>query len=181
MNPWSILAGVLIVIAAAGGGYYEGWSHRGDREAAVQLDLLKQKNVAIEVERVRADGLAAELEVSRREVRTVTVEVIKTIPSVTTVYVEKPGETPQAIPAAVVVWGAVRLYNRALRPDLPAGAGEFAYPPGATELTRAKIDTPDILAVHAENAGKYAECRAQLNKLIDFELGRQAPAAAADQ
>lgn len=178
MNPWAILGGLLLVIAAAGGGYYEGWEKRGDHEATVALKVERAAAAALAKETARADGLAGQLAVEQGIIHERIVEVVKEIPKVTTVYVEVPGETPKAIPPAVIVWGAVRLYNSALRPDLRAGAIELAHPAGATDLTRAPVDTPDILSVHAENAGKYAECRAQLNKLIDFEIGRQAPPSA---
>lgn len=174
MNPYALLGGLILAISLAGGGYYQGWERRGDHEAAVQLKATLAANKLLAEEKLRGDGLAAELELEKRNIKTVTIEVIKEIPKVTTVYVEVPGETPKAIPPAVITFGAVRLFNRSLRPDLPAGASEFAYPPGATNVTRAPVDTPDILAVHAENGAKYAECRTQLNKLIDYELGKPA-------
>lgn len=173
LNPWAIVAALVLAISLAGGGYYQGWEMRGDHEAAAAFLLKQQTDVALEVERSRADGLAAELAAEVRNIKTVTIEVIKEIPKISTVYIEAANETPKPIPDAVIVWGAVRLYNRALRPDLPAGSSEFAYPAGTTDITRAKIGIPDILGVHVENAGRYAECRAQLNKLIDFEIGRQ--------
>jgi hypothetical protein len=172
LNPWALLGALMLAIAIAAGGYYEGWEMRGDHEAAVALKVKERADKALADERARGERLAADLEEEKRNVKTVTVEVVKEVPKVTTVYVEVPGEAPKAIPPAVITWGAVRLYNRALRPDLPGSAREFAYPPGGTDVTRAPVDTPDILSVHAENGGKYAECRAQLNKLIDFELGR---------
>lgn len=171
MNPYTIIGALVAAIALAGGGYYEGWSHRGDHEAAIALKVERAAAVVLAAETKRADGLAGQLAVEKGIIHEVIVEVVKEIPKFTTVYVEAPGEPAKPIPAAVFVWGAVGLYNRALRPDLPPGAGEFAYPAGATDITRAKIDIPDVLSVHTINAGKYAECRAQLNKLIDFELG----------
>lgn len=172
MNPYSIIAGLLVSIGLAAGGYAAGWSQRGDHEAAIALKAKIAADVELEKERKRGDALATDLEIEKRNIKTVTVEVIKEIPKVTTVYVEVPGEAPKIIPPAIVTFGAVRLYNIALRPDLPKAASEFAYPPGATDITRAKVDTPDILAVHAINASKYAECRSQLNKLIDWHEGK---------
>lgn len=189
MNPYAIIGAIAMAIALAGGGYYQGWEMRGDHEAAIALklerkvaaDKLEAARVAaatLAAEVKRADELEAKLAIEKGTIHEVVVEVIKEVPKVTTVYVEVPGEKPKAIPPAVIVWGAVSLYNRALRPDLPASSSEFAHPPGATDLTRAPVDTPDILNVHAINAGKYAECRASLNKLIDFELGKAKPAPA---
>lgn len=172
MNPYSILAGLIVSIGLAVGGYAAGWSQRGDHEAANALKEKIAADAELKKERERGDALAVDLEAEKRNIKTVTVEVIKEIPKVTTVYVEVPGETPKIIPPSVITFGAVRLYNHALRPDLPESASEFAYPPGATDITRAKVDTPDILAVHAINASKYAECRVQLNKLIDWHEGK---------
>ncbi len=174
MNPWTIIGGLVAAIALAGGGYYEGWSKRGDHEAAVALVAERAAAVVLAAETKRAEGLAGQLAVEKGTIHERIVEVVKEIPKFTTVYVEVPGEPAKPIPPAVIVWGAVGLYDRALRPDLPAGASEFAHPAGATDVTRSPADTADILAVHTVNAGRYAECRAQLNKLIDFELGKPA-------
>jgi len=168
--PWLILAGVLLVAALTGGAYYAGWDMRGDREAAKQLKAQQELQAEIDAQRERSNKLAAELELEKRNIKTVTVEVIKEVPKVTKVYVEKPGEPPKAIPPAVYTNGFVRLWNRALRPDLPASAGESAGAPGGADLAQAPIDSPDILNNHAGNAEQYAECRAQLNALIsDWE------------
>lgn len=172
INPYIIIAILVALIGTGAGGFGAGWSLRGDHEDAIALDLKKAQDAKIDAERKRADDLAGELEIERRNIKTVTVEVVKEIPKYTTVYVEKPNEEPRPIPPAVVVWGAVRMFDRALRPDLPDGSSEFAYPPGATDITRAPVDISDILSVHAVNAGKWAECRAQLNKLIDYEKGK---------
>lgn len=174
MNPYIIIAILVAFIGTGAGSFSFGWSTRGDHDDAIMLDVKKANDKLLADERERADKLATDLEAEKRNIKTVEVEVIREIPKVTTVYVEKPNEAPRPIPAAIVVWGAVRLFNSALRPDLPEGSSEFAYPPGATDITRAPIDIPDILGVHAINASKYAECRAQLNKLIDFEIGKGA-------
>ena len=178
MNPYAIIGALLLAISLAGGGYYAGWDQRGDHEAAIALTVERAAARKLAAETKRADGLAGELAIEVRNIKTVTVEVIKEVPKVTTVYIERPGDEPIAIPPAIITFGAVRLYNRSLRPDLRPGAGELAYPAGATDITRSPIDIPDILSVHAENGTKYAECRAQLNKLIDYEKGRSVPASA---
>lgn len=178
MNPYSIIAALVASIALAAGGYYAGWQQRGDHEAAITLTAKLAHDKLLSDERKRADVLATELELEKQNIKTVTIEVIKEIPKYTNVYIERGQnvtiEPPKPIPPAIVTFGTVRLFNRSLRPDLPASASEFAYPAGVTDITRADIDTKDILAVHAVNAGKYAECRSQLNKLIDFELGKPA-------
>lgn len=172
--PWMILAGVLALAGVVGGSFYEGWSMRGDREAAKQLVAEREWAAKIEAERKRGDGLAQELELEKQNIKTVTVEVIKEVPKYTTVYVEKPGETPKPIPSAVIVWGAVGLWNDALAAGMSGASGKPARPAGATDLSRSPLDTPDLLNNAAINFGKYAECRAQLNKLIDFYEGKTA-------
>lgn len=174
-NPWAILGAVLFAIALAGGGYYEGWQKRGDHEAAVQLEIVNQKNIQIEVERARADGLASELEQEKQNIKTVTVEVIKQVPMVTTIYTERVGDAPLPIPPAVYTVGFMRLWNDALfaTSQLPTGAGQPLDISGGADTLRAKIDSPDVLYNHLENAGKWAACRAQLRKLIDVEKGRK--------
>lgn len=176
MNPYAIIAALVTSIALAAGGYYAGWEQRGDHEAAITLKAKMVADANLKKAQDRADVLATDLETEKRNIKTVTVEVIKEIPKYTNVYIERGQdvtiEPPKPIPAAIYTFGTVRLYNRVLRPDLPESASEFAYPAGGTDITRAEVDTKDILAVHAENAGKWAECRSQLNKLIDFELGR---------
>lgn len=172
-KPWLIIGGAAISVAVVVGSYWAGWSARGDREAARLLEEQKHYAELLEKERQRGDQLAVALEKEKQNIKTVSVEVVKEVPKVTTVYVERPGDAEKPIPPAVITWGTVRLYNRALRPDLPGTAGEFAYPPGRSDLARAPVDIPDILNNHVVNASKYAECRAQLNALIDWHEGRK--------
>lgn len=168
----TIIAAVFAVLAALGGSYYAGWHQRGVKELADQAVEREQHQAWLDAERERGNKLAVELEQEKRNVKTVTVEVVKEIPKVTTVYVERGSNEAKPIPPAIYTYGFVRLYNSALRPELPKTAGEFAYPAGTTNITRAEVGTADILTVHAINAGKYAECRAQLNKLIDWHEGK---------
>ena len=70
----------------------------------------------------------------------------------------------------------VRLYDDALRPgggaSAPSGepAGQ-AQGAAAAHAGATPASEWDVAWVHAENAARWAECRAQLNALIDFELG----------
>ncbi len=173
MNPYSIIGALLFSIALAGGSYYAGWEQRGDHEAAAALELKVKTDAAEKAERDRADGLAADLETEKRNIKTVTVEVIKEVPKVTTVYKETPNAPLQPIPDAIYTYGFVGLWDRALAGgQLSAGAVKPADPAGGSDLLRAPVKSQDILTNAAENFSKYAECRAQLNKLIDFEVGR---------
>lgn len=188
LNPYAIIGAILMAIALAGGGYYQGWEKRGDHEAAIALkaerkvaaDKLEAARVAAEklaAEHERADKLAGELALEKENIKTVTIEKIKEVPVVTTVYKESPNAPVIAIPASVYTVGFVRVWNDAYRTiGIPPSPGVPADPSGDADLVRAKVGSSDILTNHIENAGKHAACYAQLNKLIDFELGRGKPA-----
>ena len=172
MNPWGILGAVLLAIGLAGGGYYEGWSQRGDHEAALQLVAERAAADDLKKERERGDALAVQLDIERGAIHEATITQIKEIPAVTTTYQEAPDAPVQNIPPAVYTVGFVRLWNDSLYTSLPKPTGQPFGAAESTDTLRAKIDSPDVLANAVENFGKYAACRAQLNKLIDFELGR---------
>lgn len=197
MNPYAIIGALLLAIGLAGGGYYEGWSQRGDHETAVAAkakekadaeklaavekaakareDELKAAMSKAEDERKRGDLLAMDLEESKRRVRTVTVEVIKEVPTVTTVYKEAPDAPAKAIPDAIFTVGFVRLYDRALAGELlPEATSKLADEAGGADLLRSGLTQAQLLNNHADNAGKAAECRKQLNKLIDWHEGKGA-------
>lgn len=171
--PWMILGAVVLLAALTGGAFYQGWSMRGDREAAKELKVQQQMQAEIEAQRAIGDKLAADLEAEKRNIKTVTVEVVKQVPKVVTKYVEKKGEAPKDIPPAVYTNGFVGLWNDSLAARVPKPTGGADDPAGGSDLVRAPFDSADILTNHAVNAGQYAECRAQLNKLIDFEMARQ--------
>ncbi len=182
MNPYAIIGGLLLVIAAAGGGYYQGWEKRGDHEATIALEVERAAAKLLAAETKRADGLAGELALEKQNIKTVTIEMIKEVPAVTTIYKESPDAPVQVIPDAVYTFGFMRVWNGAYGTMLmPASAGRPADPSGEADLVRAKIGSADVLSNHVENAGKHADCYAQLNKLINFELGRQPPVPAGGQ
>lgn len=162
----------LVVLALASWG---GWEWRGSVDNAERLEALQAAQKQADEARAAGDKLAAELEQARRQIRTVEVEVVREIPKVTTVYVEKPSDPIiRPIPAAVLTWGFVGLWDRALRPDLPDAASGPAGAASGARIARAPADTPDLLANHAVNAAGYAECRRQLNALIDWYEGQAA-------
>lgn len=174
--PYGLLAALIAAIGLAGGGYYEGWSLRGDRDSAQYLLAQKKADDAwqgkVDAANARGDKLAADLETEKGNIKTVTVTQIQRVPVVTKSYAEKFGETLKAIPAAVYTVGFVGVYNDALDPSvehaLPIPAGVAPGSAGDPNTARASIDTPDVLNNVVVNGGKYADCRAQLNKLIDW-------------
>jgi hypothetical protein len=173
--PYGLLAALIAAIGLAGGGYYEGWSLRGDRDSAQYLLAQKKADDAwqgkVDAANARGDKLASALEGEKANVKTVTLTVVKEIPKVTTVYKERP-DGPSIPLANVFTWGFVRLWDDASDPtvkhDVSAAAGVPASAAAEADLVRSSVSTADVLGNHAENAGQYADCRNQLNALIDW-------------
>lgn len=173
MNPYSIIAALVASIALSVGSYYAGWQQRGDHEAAITLKAKIAADANLAAERKRGDGLATELEKERLNIKTVTIEIIKEVPKVTTVYKERENAPTIQIPEHIYTVGFVRLWNESYIPDLRKTPSKFADQTGrADDLIRAKVVADDILQNHIENAGKWAKCRADLNKLIDWHEGK---------
>lgn len=174
--PWVILAVVLAIGGAGAFGYYKGDSTRGKLDAATYAAAQKKADDAWQKKLDAAtdvgNKLAATLAVVKEKIQTVTVTQIQRVPVVTKSYEEQFGETLKAIPAAVYTAGFVGVWNNALDPSvehaLPVPAGVAAGSAGDPNVARAAIDTPDVLSNEVVNGGKYADCRAQLNKLIDW-------------
>lgn len=170
---------ILAIVAAFGGGNWLGWELRGDHEKAIQSDekdkIVAEWQAKVAKEKKVGDDTLVALEAERRNIKTVTVEVIKQIPKVTTNYVEVQGEPLKIIPPAIFTNGFVRLWNNALfAGQLSYSLSELTDEARGTDQVRAKIDSPDILANATENFAKYADCRAQLNKLIDWHTAMNA-------
>lgn len=188
MNPYAIIGALVLAISLCTGSYFAGWENRGNHEAAITLE--KERDAALKAEELRvaaaialkketdrANTLAGELDLEKQNIKTVTIEKIKEVPVVTTVYKESPNAPAQPIPDAIFTTGFVRLWNDAYGPTASGRRPiEPADPSGEADLVRAKVTSADILNNHIDNAGKHAACYAQLNKLIDFELGRAPPA-----
>lgn len=171
INPYVIISALCILIATGAGGFGFGWAVRGDHDDAIALKVKKEHDEKVEAERKRGDGLAVELDEEKRNIKTVTVEVVKEIPKVTTVYKESPNAPIQPIPDPVYTYGFVRLWDSALSTGVLATTGDAADQARGADIVRAPFKQADILENHAVNASKYAECRAQLNKLIDWHEG----------
>jgi hypothetical protein len=176
--PWALLGVVLAIGAAGAFGYYEGDSTRGARDAATYAAAQKKADDAwqgkIDVANSRGNKLAADLELEKANVKTVTVTVVKEIPKVTTVYKETAGAPSIAIPDAIYTWGFVRLWDDALDPtvkhDVSGAAGVPAGSAAEADLVRSTVSTQDVLGNSVQNSGQYADCRNQLNALIDWHV-----------
>ena len=174
--PWALLAVALAIGAAGAFGYYKGDSTRGKLDAATYATAQKNADDAWQAKLDAAtdvgNKLSATLATQKQQIQTVTVTQIQRVPVVTKSYAEQFGETLKAIPPAVYTAGFVGVWNNALDPSvehaLPVPAGVAAGSAGDPNVARASIDTPDVLANEVVNGGKYADCRASLNKLIDW-------------
>lgn len=174
--PWALLAAVIAIGAAGSFGFYKGDRMRAAEDSAQYAAAQRKADAVwqgkVDAANARGDKIAADLEVEKANVKTVTLTVVKEIPKVTTVYKEKAGAPSIAIPDAVFTWGFVRLWNDALDPsvkhDVSKSAGVTADTAGDADLVRSPVATADVLANEAQNAGQYADCRNQLNALIDW-------------
>jgi hypothetical protein len=183
--PWAILGVVLAIGAAGAGGYYEGDTTRGKLDAAqyakAQLAADNAWQAKLTAANKVGDKLATDLEAEKANVKTVTLTVVQQVPKVTTVYKEKAGAPSISIPDSIYTWGFVRLYDDALDPtvkhDVSAAAGVPASSAAEADLVRSTVSTADVLDNHAENAGQYADCRNQLNALIDWHTNNPTEAA----
>ena len=183
--PWAILGVVLAIGAAGAGGYYKGDTTRGKLDAAEYAKAQLAADTAwqgkIDAADARGNVLALNLETEKRRDKTVIVTQIQRVPVVTKSYAEKFGETLKAIPPAVFTVGFVGVWNNALDPSvehaLPVPAGVTPGSASDPNTTRASIDTPDVLANEVVNGGNYADCRSQLNALIDWHTNNPTEAA----
>ena len=174
--PWALLAVVVAIGAAGAFGFYKGDAMRAAQDSAKYAAAQKRADDAwqakVDTQRARGDKIAADLETEKANVKTVTVTVVKEVPKVTTVYKEKAGAPSIPIPAAVYTWGFVRLWDDALDPsvkhDVSAAAGVPASAAADADLVKSSVSTADVLGNEAQNAGQYADCRNQLNALIDW-------------
>jgi hypothetical protein len=171
------LFGLGIITAIVGGiflgGYHKGYDVREASDAKLQQQADTAWQTKLDAANANGAELAAKLATASANVRTVTQTVIKEVPKVTTVYKEKPGAPVQAIPVAVITWGFVRLWNDASDPTVkhavPASVAGSSETAADADLVKSGVTVGDILDNHAANAGQYADCRNQLNALIDFE------------
>ncbi|MCE0999405.1 DNA-packaging protein [Pseudomonas sp. NMI1173_11] len=125
--------------------------------------------------------LAADLVAKRDELRTVTEKLNGDIKRVTTLYRRALDAQPEALPPALFTVGFVRVWNSALfgaattaTVAVPSSgsttSGADAAPSGssAPDDLIAGVTSADLLANQIRNGEGYADCRAQLTKLITW-------------
>lgn len=164
-----LLIGVFVVAVLAGGGFWLGWSHRGDADqlAAQKAELAAQAQLA--QANARGEMLSAKLglaiQQTRVEYRTITEEVphvvFKTAPAA-------PGAPVPHMCVAGFTAGFVSLWNLALDPGVPAATGRAFNPATVTDTADSGITQSDLLFNHIDNAQQCTEVRQQLGALIEW-------------
>jgi hypothetical protein len=52
---WMVVAAAIVVLSSLGGGFYGGWSMRGDKETAARVEEVQKYQRLYEAEKLRAD------------------------------------------------------------------------------------------------------------------------------
>ncbi|MEW9900988.1 hypothetical protein ABWL39_20400 [Chitinivorax sp. PXF-14] len=190
--PVCLVAILLAGIAGVGAGWH--WrSAAADAEAAAQIatlqaeqasqhaDAERQARERLQAEQQHMQAVAAELLDARAQIDRQQAELKRRITHVTQTYRPAPEATPVPVPAPVVTWGVVRLWNRltAACDRLPAadigagidtssaacaaaGAGIFA------DDLASGVSLDDMLAQLADYAGRCQAIEAGLNAYIEY-------------
>lgn len=155
--PYRILIIWITVFGLFLGGYWMGKSDEREDQQVKQLAQERAANAKYHAEVDRGNALAAQLESTKAQTRTVT----KTITREVNHYV-----TPLSISHCTIPLGFVRLHDAAAANRMPEAPDVDVDAPGGVDLAA-------VAATVAENYGECNAWREQLNALIDFEEGRR--------
>lgn len=171
--------GIVALVASLLGGA-AGWEVRGwkaDSDISTIKDEFQQridaqteaKNKALDELAVANRNAARNLENQKQLIND------KSFKIKSEVLHEKANALNSSAPVCAISPEWVRIYNDALRSasDPSEGSGKpSATTEGAGDVGAGATGTDqwEVLWVHAENGTRWAECRAQLNALIDYEL-----------
>ncbi|MGE8615747.1 MAG: hypothetical protein ACN6PF_25870 [Achromobacter veterisilvae] len=193
-TAWSVL-----VVAVGLGGYMHGYgyatkqaqaSHNAYvvKQSQATADALAKHLRELRAEQERGDALSEQLLSTNAENAKLSNDLKKRVPRVSTVYIEKPGAAPVALPDRPFTVGWVRDYNAALgirMPQAPAAAGPAArtaagiQAAGAldgidpADLARSTVSQADVLDNHIDNAAVCKKLAAQLNAILDLDEGKK--------
>ncbi len=155
--------------------------HEAELRFMAESAVISLKKAADELIASQAYGnqLAADLVAKRDELRAVTDKLTGEIQRVTTLYRRALDEQPEPLPPAVFTVGFVRVWNSALFGTTTAaavspsgitssGVDAAAARASAADDLIAGITRADLLANQIRNGEGYADCRAQLTKLIKW-------------
>lgn len=171
ITGWKFMLVAGLIIAAGAG--YGGWTARGWKAgsdlAALQASFdADRQAMRDEADRVRDIGDQTGIEASRTFAQESAAISSGTSRVKQGIFNAQREAAAAGRPNCLLDRQWVQLYNEALHPadNADPAAGEpAAAPPGA-----GPVDQWDVQLVHAENAGRWAVCRSNLNALIDFEL-----------
>ncbi|SOZ12068.1 hypothetical protein [Cupriavidus taiwanensis] len=132
----------------------------------------------------RGNRLSADLAKAEGQIDTLSQQLRTRVDRVTTVYREAPGAALKPLPVCIFTRGWLRDYNAAIGAAVPAageGASASSQAPAAgiaadgdDELAPAGIDASSILTHHIDYGARTRKLEEQLNRLIDFEEGKDA-------
>ncbi|MCS5517035.1 DNA-packaging protein [Pseudomonas qingdaonensis] len=150
------------------------------RQAAEQAAMaLRAETDRLLAEHARGNQLAAELGAKKAELRTITDKLSGEVQRVTNLYRRAFDAQLEPLPPADFTAGFIRVWNSALfgtaspvavpATDSTTGRTDAAGTgAGAADDLIAGITRADLLSNHVRNSERYAGCRAQLNKLIEW-------------
>lgn len=162
-----VIVALALLLALVGGPYWLGMRHQAQTDAAVQAKAQAVAAHKLAIAQAKGDAIAAQLAVAQANVKTVYKTITKEVPHVVYKYRPAPHAALQPIPHAVFTVGAVRLWDRALDPELPAAAGGAAEDAAATDpALDSGVSQQQLFANHVANAQRNTACRQQLSALI---------------
>lgn len=171
---WLALARVVGAAVALVAAFFFGWDYRnGSAEAEVSGLKLAYEEQRRSADKAAADELA-EAEARNRKLSADFGERVRLLQSRSyLIQTEIHRAQKIASPSVCLSDGWVRLYNAALRTASDSSDAErgIAAPASGTDVSYSVpsgLSEWDALRVHAANAERWAECRSQLNSLIDF-------------
>lgn len=162
-----LIVAIALLIVLVGGPYLLGMRHQSQIDQTVQAKAQTAAAHKLLAAQAKGQKLAAKLATTQAKTRVVYRTITKEVPHVVTVYREKPGAPLQPLPRFVFTVGAVRVWDRALDPELPAAAGVAVDTATGTDpALDSGINQQQLLQNHVDNAEACTETRQQLKALI---------------
>ncbi|MFF3704851.1 DNA-packaging protein [Pseudomonas qingdaonensis] len=159
----------------------QGRDHEAELRYLAESAAMGLKKAAADLlaEQARGNQLAADLSTRKEELRTVTDKLSGEVQHVTTLYRRALGAQLEPLPPAGFTSGFVRVWNSALfGTTFPVAVSSSGAATGRADASStgagtaddliAGINRADLLSNHVRNSERFAACRAQLNKLIEW-------------
>jgi len=146
-------------------------------QAETAVDAANQAAAELRASQAKGDQLTVQLADTRESLRKTTDKLKGEIAHVTTLYRRALDAQPEPLPTAVFTTGFVRVWNTAngISAAMPAQQATSGIAPsssgaGAADDLNSGITQGDLLTNHVRNGELYGLCRAELNRLIDWNL-----------